>query len=145
MPRETFRKKPIGPRPNGIPIMIGGHGPKGMRHAAELADIWSCYVEEPDYREELRRKLAAFNAACGEVGRDPESIGRSVGVDVAPLARSAAEAPPTTSILGTAEEIAEGLRELHAGGFSHLELIPTPHSMEAIEAMEHVLQLLRND
>ena len=137
-------QRPVGPRPNGIPIMIGGHGPKGMRHAAKLADIWSCYVEEPDYREELTRKVAAFNAACAEVGRDPESIGRSAGVDVAPLAGSAAEAPPATSIVGSANTIADSLQELRAAGFSQLELILTPSSMEAVEAMVPVLELLRD-
>jgi alkanesulfonate monooxygenase SsuD/methylene tetrahydromethanopterin reductase-like flavin-dependent oxidoreductase (luciferase family) len=124
--------------------MIGGHGPKGMRHAAKLADIWSCYVEEPDYREELTRKVAAFNAACVEVGRDPESIGRSAGIDVAPLAGTAAEAPSSTSIVGPAKTIADSLRELHVAGYSQLELILTPSSMEAIDAMEPVLELLRD-
>ena len=137
-------QRPVGPRPNGIPIMIGGHGPKGMRHAAKLADVWSCYVEEPDYRAELKRKIAAFDAACAEVGRDPETIGRSAGIDVAPLAGSADEAPPNTSIAGSAETIAEGLRELRAMGFSQLELIPAPQSIEAVEAMAPVLELLRS-
>ncbi|MEP6469278.1 MAG: LLM class flavin-dependent oxidoreductase [Chloroflexota bacterium] len=136
-------QRPVGPRPNGIPIMIGGHGPKGMRHAAKLADIWSCYVEEPDYREELTRKVAAFNSACAEVGRDPESIGRSAGIDVAPLASSAADAPPNTSIVGNAETITDALRELHAAGFSQLELTLTPQSMESLDAMAPALEMLR--
>jgi alkanesulfonate monooxygenase SsuD/methylene tetrahydromethanopterin reductase-like flavin-dependent oxidoreductase (luciferase family) len=141
---RNLPQRPVGPRPNGIPIMIGGHGPKGMRHAAKLADIWSCYVEEPDYRAELTRKVAAFNAACAEVGRDPESIGRSAGIDVAPLAGSTEDAPPNASILGTVETIADGLRELHAAGFSQLELILTPQSMPAVDAMAPMLEVLRS-
>ncbi len=39
-------QQPVGPRPNAIPLLIGGNGPKGQRHAALHADIWSGYAEE---------------------------------------------------------------------------------------------------
>jgi alkanesulfonate monooxygenase SsuD/methylene tetrahydromethanopterin reductase-like flavin-dependent oxidoreductase (luciferase family) len=32
---------PVGPRPNRIPLLIGGNRPKGQRQAALRADIWS--------------------------------------------------------------------------------------------------------
>lgn len=34
-------QQPVGPRPNAIPLLIGGNGPKGQRHAAINADTWS--------------------------------------------------------------------------------------------------------
>ena len=39
---RDLTQRPVGPRPNRIPILIGGNGPKGQRHAAIAhADIWS--------------------------------------------------------------------------------------------------------
>jgi alkanesulfonate monooxygenase SsuD/methylene tetrahydromethanopterin reductase-like flavin-dependent oxidoreductase (luciferase family) len=67
---------PAGPRPGGIPILLAGHGPKGYRHAARLADIWSCYAEERSDVAELGPRVVDFDAACAEVGRDPATAGR---------------------------------------------------------------------
>jgi len=53
-------QRPVGPRPGAIPIMIGGHGPKGLRHAARLADIWSCYAEERSDVEEMGPRVVAL-------------------------------------------------------------------------------------
>src|SRR5262249_44881540 len=32
---------PPGPRPGAIPLLLAAHGPRGYRHAARVADIWS--------------------------------------------------------------------------------------------------------
>ena len=50
------RQRPRGPRPGGIPLLLGGNGPKGQRVAAIHADIYSRYVEElPPPLRRLRR------------------------------------------------------------------------------------------
>ena len=49
------------------------------------ADIYSCYVEERAHVDEVAPRLASLDAICAELGRDPSSIGRSVGVVVLPL------------------------------------------------------------
>ena len=72
--------------------MIGAKGPKMLRLAALHADIWSWYVEERSDLEEFGPRLAALEAACVEVGRDPATIGRSAGIVVEP-----------TSVTGSAE------------------------------------------
>ena len=78
--------RPVGPRPGRIPLMIGGHGPKMLRLAATHADIWSAYAEQRDDVEEFLTKIAAFEAACAEVRRDPATVGKSAGISVAPMA-----------------------------------------------------------
>lgn len=125
--------------------MIGGHGPKGMRHAARLADIWSCYAEERSDAAELGPRIDALEAACAEVGRDPSTIGRSAGVEVATLARSGAADAPAGAISGGAEEIADALRTLGSAGYTQLELIVVPTTMPALEALAPVLELLDAD
>ena len=135
-------QRPVGPRPGKIPIMIGGHGPKGMRHAVRLADIWSCYAEKSSDLADLEPKVRALEAACADLGRDPASIGRSAGVDVAPLARPGETDAPEGVISGTPGAIAERLVELHAAGFTQLEVLVEPQTPAAIEAMAPVLEIL---
>ena len=117
---------PPGPRPNAIPIVLAGHGPKGYRHAARLADVWSCYAEEASAVSELGPRVAAFEEACAEVGRDPGSVGRSAGVVVAPLEPAGATGMFGAMIGGSAEQIADALRPFRAAGFTQLELLLHP-------------------
>ena len=79
------------PRP---PLVIAAHGPMGMRAAARHADVWNClggqvYEGGPNPDRSNRRSLAEAVAeterlmakvdeACLEVGRDPQTLARSV-------------------------------------------------------------------
>lgn len=135
-------QRPVGPRPNGIPILIGGNGPKGQRQAVRHADIYSCYVEERAHVDEVRPRLESLDAICTEIGRDPATIGRSVGVSVRPLT-PAGERPDVIS--GSAEEIADAFRSFRDGGFTQLEIMLGPGTMEALEALAPVLEHLDAD
>ena len=135
-------QQPIGPRPNKIPILIGGNGPKGQRHAVRHADIYSCYVEERAVPDEVAPRLASLDAICAEESRDPASIGRSVGVQVNPVERLR-DRPDTLS--GSAEEIADGFRAFRDAGFTQLEIMFSPGTMAALEALAPVLELVRAD
>src|SRR3954453_985207 len=77
---------PVGPRPGGIPIMIGAKGPRMLRLAARHADIWSWFAEERSDLTEFEPRIAALDSACADVGRDPATIGRSAGIVVEPTA-----------------------------------------------------------
>jgi alkanesulfonate monooxygenase SsuD/methylene tetrahydromethanopterin reductase-like flavin-dependent oxidoreductase (luciferase family) len=77
-------QQPVGPRPHAIPLLIGGNGPRAQRHAVRHADIWSCYVEQRAHVDELKPRIASLEEICTELGRDPGSIGRAVGVVVRP-------------------------------------------------------------
>src|SRR3954447_19535204 len=94
---------PVGPRPNAIPLMIGGNGPKAQRYAARHADIWSGYAAEVASVEEMGPRITSLEAICAEEGRDPATIGRSVGVQVLPLAAARAQAD---ALSGSAQQIA---------------------------------------
>jgi alkanesulfonate monooxygenase SsuD/methylene tetrahydromethanopterin reductase-like flavin-dependent oxidoreductase (luciferase family) len=135
-------QRPVGPRPNGIPILIGGNGPKGQRHAVRHADIYSCYVEERAHVDEVRPRLASLDAICAEVGRDPSTLGRSIGVVVHPLEPAGQRA---SAISGSADEIADAFRSFRDGGFTQLEIMVGPGTMEALEALAPVLELLDAD
>src|SRR4051812_4739196 len=60
---------PVGPRPNRIPLMIGGNGPKAQRYAVKHADIWSGFAEQRATVEEMGPKLERLVDICAEEGR----------------------------------------------------------------------------
>jgi alkanesulfonate monooxygenase SsuD/methylene tetrahydromethanopterin reductase-like flavin-dependent oxidoreductase (luciferase family) len=135
-------QQPVGPRPNGIPILIGGNGPRGQRAAALHADVWSGYAEERAHVDELGPRLASLDAICAEIGRDPSTLGRSAGVSVHPL--EAAGLRPSV-ISGSPEEIADALRSFREAGFTQLEIMFGPGTMAALDALAPVLELLDAD
>ncbi len=80
--------EPRGPRPNGPPILIGTllTGKRMLRLTTQYADLWNgflCYGRNwPDVLPPIRD---AIDAACIQHGRDPATLGRTVGVRVALL------------------------------------------------------------
>jgi alkanesulfonate monooxygenase SsuD/methylene tetrahydromethanopterin reductase-like flavin-dependent oxidoreductase (luciferase family) len=139
---RDVEQRPLGPRPGRIPIMIGAKGPKMLRLAARHADIWSWFVEERSDLSEFGPRLAALEAACIEVGRDPATIGRSAGIAVEPTSFTGAAEVLGVPIRGAALEIADGLRAFQVAGFDHLEVVLWPPTLAALDAMAPVLDLL---
>lgn len=140
---RDLEHKPVGPRPGRIPIMIGAKGPRMLRLAATHADIWGWFVEERSDLSEFGPRLAALEAACLEVGRDPATIGRSAGLVVEPTSVSGAAEVLGEPIRGSATQIADAFREFHAGGFDHIEVVLWPPTLPALDAMAPVLGLLK--
>jgi alkanesulfonate monooxygenase SsuD/methylene tetrahydromethanopterin reductase-like flavin-dependent oxidoreductase (luciferase family) len=139
---RDLEQRPLGPRPGGIPIMIGAKGPRMLRLAALHADIWSWFVEERSDLTEFGPRLAALEAACAEVGRDPATVGRSAGIVVEPTSVTGAAEVLGVPIGGSAAEIADALLAFAAGGFDHLELLLWPPTLAALDAMAPVLDRL---
>ena len=132
---------PRGPRPGRIPIMIGGNGPKGQRHAVRHADIWSGWPENASDMTEFAPRLASLEAICAEESRDPVTIGRSAGLDVRPL--DPAGARPGV-ISGSAEQMADALRAFRDGGFTRVELM-VGGAPAAYGALAPVIELVHAD
>jgi alkanesulfonate monooxygenase SsuD/methylene tetrahydromethanopterin reductase-like flavin-dependent oxidoreductase (luciferase family) len=65
------------PRP---PILIAAMGPVMLRLAARHADIWNSLSFAKTFEaqiEETRQRIAAIDAGCAAIGRDPASLRRS--------------------------------------------------------------------
>jgi alkanesulfonate monooxygenase SsuD/methylene tetrahydromethanopterin reductase-like flavin-dependent oxidoreductase (luciferase family) len=134
--------QPVGPRPGAIPILIGGNGPRGQTAAVRKADIYSCYIEERAHVDEAVPRLASLDAICAEIGRDPATIGRSVGMYVDP---TLAAGTRPSRLSGSAEEIADAVRSFREAGFTRVELMLDPGTMAALEALAPALELIRAD
>jgi alkanesulfonate monooxygenase SsuD/methylene tetrahydromethanopterin reductase-like flavin-dependent oxidoreductase (luciferase family) len=139
---HDLTQQPVGPRPGRIPILIGGNGPRAQRNAVRYADIWSCYAEERSHVDEFGPRIGSLEAVCAELGRDPASIGRSAGVSVRPLEPAGGS---QARISGSAEEMADAFRSFREAGYTQLEAMFSPVTVEALEALAPVLELVRAD
>lgn len=138
-----LENRPQGPRPGGIPLMLGAHGPRMMRLAATYGDIWSAYATESSLPEAFGPMLQQLDQACEQIGRDPATLGRSVGVFVEPTDdRSAEEIGLGVPITGGPEGCAEAIATLAEMGFTRVEVSVWPRTLAALEAMAPMLELL---
>ena len=134
---------PLGPRGGAIPLMLAGHGPRTMRLAAQHGDIWSGFATESSQPGWFLPMLERLDEACEAVGRDPDSIGKSIGVFVEPGNEpSAEEAGWGIPISGTPAEIAEAAARFAEMGVTRLEFMVWPGTDESFDAVEEALVLL---
>lgn len=136
---------PSGPRAGGIPIHVGGGGERMMRLAARYADIWSAWIpnrSDPAVIPALRERL---DAACADVGRDPGTLVRTVGIGVAfgdaRIAYGGADWTPGM-ITGSPEEIATTLRAFAAEGIAEVDILIAPSTPAGVETFVPVLEAL---
>ena len=134
--------RPRGPRVNRIPLMFGTNGERLLKLAAKYGDSWNTtWIASP---EELVPLMAAVDAACAAVGRDPATLERSACVyldmpdRVGRFPRPEFVPPPARS----AEENAEALREYARAGLSHVMLWLDPSTPEGVTQFGRVLELL---
>ena len=150
--RITARWEVLNPAPTRrIPIMIGGSGEqKTLRLVARYADIWNAFGTP----ETLIHKDAVLRERCDEVGRDSDTIERTVGCKIT-IRRTAEEAEQArrrmlehnrtplenvagdhTFWTGTPEHIAEIMAGYRKIGFSTfiVELM-APYDEETMESL----------
>jgi probable F420-dependent oxidoreductase len=139
--------RPRGPRPQGPPILIGALAtkPRMLRLTAEYADLWNGWlVHSRSHPDEVPALVAALDAACAAAGRDPASIGRTVGimVDQRTGADRGTRVGQSQPLAGTPEEIAAAIRAIAAHGVSHIQIVPVVQGVAGVEAFAPVLELL---
>jgi alkanesulfonate monooxygenase SsuD/methylene tetrahydromethanopterin reductase-like flavin-dependent oxidoreductase (luciferase family) len=135
-------QQPVGPRPGKIPLLIGGQKAKGIRLAALNADVWSTYAEEHSTVGELGPRMSIFEEICEEIQRDPASIGRAAGLSVHPLESGGDN---DENVAGSAEQMADSLRSFREAGFTQVDLMVDPGTVEAFDALAPVVEMLRAD
>ena len=104
-----------------LPILVAAKGPRMLELTARHADAWNlAWFGRPD--ERLARVRRELLEACARVGRDPASLSITVGVTVRyPDDGPKPVEPPTSpALVGTVEEVADGLTAHAAAGAYHL-------------------------
>ena len=137
---RSARIEPRGPRPTGLPVMVGANGPRMLRLTAELADHWNGGMPSLD---ELPGMLEEMDEVCRAAGRDPATLTRSMEVLVRTVAAPAGVPAEEQEIRGEPEAIAAKLRAFADLGLDHLQVQLRPNSIEGLEAFAPVMETLR--
>ena len=138
--------RPRGPRPDGLPVMVGAAGPRMLRLTAELADDWNAGMRTPG---ELVPMLALLDEALAAAGREPGSIRRSAEAMVEPVGVLVDQGAADTfgswerPIAGAPGNIAGMLRRYAELGCDHVQVQLRPNSVESVRAFAPVLDALR--
>ncbi len=136
------RLEPRGPRPHGLPIMVGASGPRLLQLTAELADHWN---GGPRRAAEVPELIGRVDAACRVAGRDPTSLTRSVEALVRTLPDPDDVKPEDRELRGTPPELAGALTEYANNGIDEIQVQLRPNTRAAVEAFAPVLAALRSD
>ena len=103
-----------------LPVLIGGTKPRMLRLVVEHADIWN-YVGELEGGIEGNKKVTDV---CGELGRDPDSLRRSVS--------------PAANFFESPEAFERHFNEFREAGFSDFRL-PWPRNDAQEEVFDQVV------
>ncbi|MBA2597612.1 MAG: LLM class flavin-dependent oxidoreductase [Chloroflexia bacterium] len=145
---DDCRIVPPGPRPGGIPLMVGSASPRMLDITVPYIQSWNAwYAWFGNRPENLAPWMQKLDEACARAGRDPATIERTCAVYVELSggtgrhvgAANEAEIPPLT---GSPPEMADVLRQFAAAGISHVQLVMDPITVEAIEEFAPVLEFL---
>ena len=136
--------RPRGPRPNGVPIIVGTFGGERMTQLiAEHADGWNVWAQTTGNRASGIPPLrAVLDAACVAVGRDPMTLERSAAVMVDFPGSYGRPGQTVPSLVGSPEDLAEEMRAYAREGISHVQIYPDPCTVAGIEAFAPVLEIL---
>ncbi|MFN8500452.1 LLM class flavin-dependent oxidoreductase [Kouleothrix sp.] len=134
--------RPRGPRPHGPEILIGSFKPRMHGLVARYADSWNtAWLGQPTLLAERR---AGVEAACAAAGRDPASLGVTVGVHLMYLdAGTPPSEPPERVLTGSPAEVAAALREYAAQGVDHLICSIDKVSLDAVDWLAEAVRLAR--
>ncbi|MFN2135005.1 MAG: LLM class flavin-dependent oxidoreductase [Candidatus Promineifilaceae bacterium] len=132
---------PLGPRPQGIPLLVGGRRPRMLRLVARYADLWNtAWLGEA---HELPPRLARIQAACAEVGRDPDTLAITAGVQVAYPDLGPTNYFTEKPLGGPAEVLAEAFQAYAALGVAHVIVHLTPPTLAGVERLAAAVTLYR--
>jgi probable F420-dependent oxidoreductase len=132
---------PRGPRPNGPPILVASFGPRMLKLTAQHADLWNtAWLGTID---PLAARQAELDAACVEVGRDPKTLGVTVGVNINYEEPGAEPAPPEKELRGAPEQIAAELRRYAERGVAQLICGVSPATPAALDQFAEAVRLYR--
>jgi alkanesulfonate monooxygenase SsuD/methylene tetrahydromethanopterin reductase-like flavin-dependent oxidoreductase (luciferase family) len=114
---------------HATPILIGSSGDRMLGLLARYADAWNtCWYGST---EGLPEKIAKLDAACERAGRDPATVVRTIGINVANDGYTGSRGNP---FRGNTGETVAFLRDLEALGFRHIVIgldTCTPRSVAA--------------
>ncbi|HQY30489.1 MAG TPA: LLM class flavin-dependent oxidoreductase, partial [Thermomicrobiales bacterium] len=105
-----------------LPVLIGGSKPRMLQLVAQYADIWNSTAPLAEAGS-INQRLTEI---CDEIGRDPDSIERSIS--------------PDQNLLESVDAFGERTAQYHAAGFTHITL-PWPRVDSEVDVLQDVAAL----
>ncbi len=103
---------PPGPRPAGIPLLVGAGKPRMLRLVARYADMWNTvWLGDPAMLDE---RLENIHAACADVGRDPSTLAITAGIEVHFPELGDSKPMIENPLTGTSDELARSVSEIRS-------------------------------
>ena len=135
--------RPRGPSAGGPPILIASSGQRMLRLTARFGDLWNtAWLGSPD---RLAERRASLEAACHEIGRDPATLGVTVGVGLAygsgDEEQQAIKAGKALG--GSPEEVAQGLLDYERLGVAHVICSLSEASQASMDWLAEALKNFR--
>ncbi len=137
---QNLENRPRGQRPGRIPLMLAGHGPRTMRIAAENADIWSAYVTTSVQPGAFVPMMKQLDDICERIGRDPATIGRSIGVFAQPPDAAPEPIGGVEPINGSTDDIVRTIEGFVDIGCTQLELMVIGEPQSSLERLAPVVE-----
>jgi probable F420-dependent oxidoreductase len=129
--------QPRGPRAGGAPILVGSNGHRMLRIIARYADAWNTvWHGDPDA---VIAQMAAVDEACRDVGRDPATLVRTAGGNIAMPGYLGKRPDP---MRGNDEEIAATILRFRELGIQHLVAGLDPCTPQTIEQFARIVALV---
>jgi alkanesulfonate monooxygenase SsuD/methylene tetrahydromethanopterin reductase-like flavin-dependent oxidoreductase (luciferase family) len=129
-----------------IPILVAAEGPRMLGLTARHADAWNwAWVGRPS-APGLVAVLPVLEEACRAAGRDPGTLVRTVGVEVAlPELGGVVPDPadPDRVLSGSADEVARGLAAFADAGWDHAIVSLEPSTVAGLEGLAVAVEAAR--
>ncbi len=134
--------RPRGPRPDGLPILIGSTGERMLRLLATYGDLWNVWARTTT--AEIAADRAKVDAACAAVGRDPATLGRTLCLHIDLPNRAGRPSEPLPALpIRSSDHLADVLHAFAAEGIDHVQLWIDPNTIAGLEWAAPALEILR--
>ena len=136
------------PRPGRPPLMVGSQGPRVLRATLPYVDMWNAWhAWFGNTPAGLANLMATLDSLCRDVGRDPGDLSRTAAIMIrcpGGIGRiyGDTEHASNVAISGSPDEIASALRDFEMPGLDHVQLVLDPITVESIEWIGGVLELV---
>jgi alkanesulfonate monooxygenase SsuD/methylene tetrahydromethanopterin reductase-like flavin-dependent oxidoreductase (luciferase family) len=134
-----------GPNQEGPPINIAGGGPKMLGLVARYADEWNWWGWDEtvgQIEERLEPILETLELACEEHGREPASLVRTFDLYSVVPGGLEADHGLSNPVTGSDEAIAEYILSLGRLGCEEVRCDVWPKTVDGIEAMAPIVELV---
>ncbi len=136
------------PRTGRPPLMIGSQGPRVLRATLPYVEMWNAWhAWFGNTPAGLANMMAWLDSLCVEVGRNPAEVSRTAAIMIQCPGGTGriygdTEHESNVAISGSPDDVAAALRGFEMPGLDHVQLVLDPITVESIEWMGGVLEVI---